>query len=194
MKRILAFLILLLLLLPTVMMAQDNLSRADRNFAELVAAGLSDSDIAQLWYLSTKSVEKHCAEILGKLGIQSADELALLGFDKYSKVQVIAVTMQTGETSGGSGGSYTVWDSRTQSHQVYAGSSSGSSYQWHLMMTVSGGVLYGLSVRRSDPWLQMGTYLAKRTDKGFEVLYHDKKHQLRHETLYIMSEEPYAQK
>ena len=191
MKRILAFLILLLLLLPTVMTAQDNLSRADRNFAELFAAGLSDSDIAQLWSLSTKSVEKHRAEILGKLRIQSADELARLGFDKYSKVQVIAVEMHTGSaTTGSSGGDYKMFGSVTHMPDTRRM----DTYEWHLMKTVSGGVVYGLSVHRPDPWLQMGTYLAKRSDKGFEVLYHDKKGQLRHETLYIMSEEPYAQK
>ena len=126
-------------------------------------------------------METHRTEILGKLGIQSEDELARLGFDKFSKVQVIAVEMHTGSATTGSS-------------VDGVGHISGGTYEWHLMKTVSGGVLYELSVHRPDPWLEMGTYLAMRTDKGFEALYHDKKGRLRHETLYIMGEEPYAQK
>ena len=110
------------------------------------------------------------------------------------EAHVVAVKMQTGEiSSGGGGGSYTVWDSRTTSHQVHVPySSSGSSYEWHLMMTVIGDKLYGLSVPggRHNAWLHTGTYAFKEVRGGFEMRYNDETGRLRTQILAIRSEEP----
>jgi len=110
------------------------------------------------------------------------------------EAHVVTVKMQTGEISrGGGGGSYTVWDSRTTSHQVLVPySSSGSSYEWHLMMTVIGDKLYGLSVPggRHNAWLHTGTYAFKEVRGGFEMRYNDETGRLRTQILTIKSEEP----
>jgi hypothetical protein len=97
--------------------------------------------------------------------------------------------MQTGETASGSGGgSYAVWDSRTTSHQVHVPySSSGSSYEWHLMMTVIGDKLYGLSAAKN--WLHIGTYALKEVRGGFEMRYNDETGRLLRQILTIRSEE-----
>ncbi len=104
------------------------------------------------------------------------------------EAHVVAVKMETGETSSG-GGSYTVWDSRTQSHQV-SRSSSGSSYEWHLMMTVIGDKLYGLSVSSRGTWLHIGDYAFRQVRRGFEMRYNDERGRLLTQILTIRSEEP----
>lgn len=63
----------------------------------------------------------------------------------------------------------------------------GGTREWHLMKTVIGDKLYGLAARQ---WLHTGTYSAKSVKKGFEIQYTDAKGKVRHEVLYIKSEEP----
>jgi hypothetical protein len=82
-----------------------------------------------------------------------------------------------------------------------SGGGGGGTYTWHLMKTVIGDKLYGLSVPFSGKlygislshrnWLEIGSYPAKRIRNGFEVQYLDDKGKTRHETLLIQSEEPY---
>jgi DNA-binding NarL/FixJ family response regulator len=52
------------------------LSKREREVAELVAAGNSNPQIAQTLYLSPKTVEGHMSRIFGKLGVSSRAELA----------------------------------------------------------------------------------------------------------------------
>jgi hypothetical protein len=102
------------------------------------------------------------------------------------KARIIAVEMRTG--------SYYSSDVSTDYEGKVSGSGSGGTYEWHLMKTVIGDKLYGLSVHgarfHKRNWLLMGSYPAKRVKGGFEVQYSDKG-KVQHEVLYINSEEPY---
>jgi hypothetical protein len=107
------------------------------------------------------------------------------------EAHVIAVEMETAEFSSGHGGyTYSVPGRAGQPSTVYSvpGSSVGSSYQWHLMKTIVGDTLYGLSTPAA--WLRIGTYAFKQTKGGFEVRYNDETGKLRTEILTIRSEEP----
>jgi DNA-binding CsgD family transcriptional regulator len=52
------------------------LTPSERQVAELAAENLTEKDIAQALFVSTKSVEDHLASAYRKLGISSRVELA----------------------------------------------------------------------------------------------------------------------
>lgn len=54
----------------------DGLSPRERQIAELVAHGASNSEIAQALFLSRKTVERHVSNVLAKLGARNRTELA----------------------------------------------------------------------------------------------------------------------
>jgi DNA-binding CsgD family transcriptional regulator len=53
----------------------DALTPSERRVAELAAEGMSNRDIAQLLYVTTKTVDNHLGRAYGKLGISSRSEL-----------------------------------------------------------------------------------------------------------------------
>ena len=53
----------------------DALTPSERRVAELAAEGMSNRDIAQLLYVTTKTVDNHLARAYGKLGISSRTDL-----------------------------------------------------------------------------------------------------------------------
>jgi|ERR1700675_3386151 len=109
------------------------------------------------------------------------------------EAHIIKVETRTG--SNGTSGVYT--DPNTG---AVSGGGGGGTYTWHLMETIIGDKLYGLSVPGSvtlygvpvqhRPWLEIGTYPAKRVKNGFEFQYIDNRGKVRHEVLHIESEEP----
>ncbi|WP_170178944.1 helix-turn-helix transcriptional regulator [Solirubrobacter pauli] len=54
----------------------DALTPGERRVAELAGDGLSNREIAQLLYVTTKTVDNHLARVYGKLGISSRAQLA----------------------------------------------------------------------------------------------------------------------
>lgn len=56
----------------------ERLSRREREIAHLVAAGVSNPDIAQSLFLSRKTVERHVSNILAKTGARNRTQLASL--------------------------------------------------------------------------------------------------------------------
>jgi hypothetical protein len=103
------------------------------------------------------------------------------------KAQVVAVEMHTGTTTtGNSGGDYNVFGSVMH----VPDNRRNVSYEWHLMKTVVGDKMYGLSAPARGAWLPVGYYAFKQVKKGFEVQYLDEKGKIRQETLTIRSEEP----
>ena len=66
---------------PRIARGPETLSQQEASIVELVAAGLSNREIAARLFLSVKTVEGHLTAIYGKLGIRSRGQLlaALLG-------------------------------------------------------------------------------------------------------------------
>jgi ATP/maltotriose-dependent transcriptional regulator MalT len=66
---------------PRIAIGPEALSQQEASIVELVAAGLSNREIAARLFLSVKTVEGHLTTIYGKLGIRSRSQLlaALLG-------------------------------------------------------------------------------------------------------------------
>ena len=56
----------------------ERLSRREREIAQLVAAGVSNPDIARSLFLSRKTVERHVSNILAKTGARNRTQLASL--------------------------------------------------------------------------------------------------------------------
>jgi DNA-binding CsgD family transcriptional regulator/tetratricopeptide (TPR) repeat protein len=54
----------------------DQLSRREREVVPLLAEGLSNAEIAQRLFVTSKTVEHHVTSILGKLGLRSRAEVA----------------------------------------------------------------------------------------------------------------------
>ena len=54
----------------------EALTPSERRVAELAAEGQSNREIAQLLYVTTKTVDNHLARAYGKLGISSRGQLA----------------------------------------------------------------------------------------------------------------------
>ena len=54
----------------------DALTPSERRVAELAGEGMTNRDIAQLLYVTTKTVDNHLARAYGKLGISSRTELS----------------------------------------------------------------------------------------------------------------------
>ena len=54
----------------------EALTPSERRVAELAADGQSNREIAQLLYVTTKTVDNHLARAYGKLGISSRGQLA----------------------------------------------------------------------------------------------------------------------
>ncbi|MGA8365908.1 MAG: PEGA domain-containing protein [Candidatus Acidiferrales bacterium] len=105
------------------------------------------------------------------------------------KAHIVAVEMHTGTTTtGNSGGDYDLWGSNMHVPDTRRN----VSYEWHLMKTVVGDKMYGLSVSagRHNAWLGIGDYALKRVKNGFEVQYRDETGKVRQEVLTIRSEEP----
>jgi DNA-binding CsgD family transcriptional regulator len=54
----------------------EALTASERRVADFAAAGLSDKDIAQALFLTTKAVERHLSDVYSKLGIGSRTDLS----------------------------------------------------------------------------------------------------------------------
>jgi DNA-binding CsgD family transcriptional regulator len=54
------------------------LTRAERRVAELVARGLTNREIAELLFLSSRTVEAHLSHVFRKLDLSSRAKLAAL--------------------------------------------------------------------------------------------------------------------
>ncbi|WUI64740.1 helix-turn-helix transcriptional regulator [Actinomycetospora sp. NBC_00405] len=54
----------------------DALTASERRVAELAADGLSNRDVAQALFVTTKTVETHLGHAYRKLGVTGRDELA----------------------------------------------------------------------------------------------------------------------
>jgi DNA-binding NarL/FixJ family response regulator len=63
------------------------LSRREREVLELVAAGLSNGEIAQRLFITPKTAEHHVSSILGKLGVRTRAEAAVLGSARATGVR-----------------------------------------------------------------------------------------------------------
>ena len=59
-----------------VLTGLESLTPSERQVAELAAESLTEKDIAQALFVSTKSVEDHLSSVYRKLGISSRSELA----------------------------------------------------------------------------------------------------------------------
>ena len=59
----------------------DHLTRRERSILRLVAEGRTNRDAAQLLNLSQKTVEKHRASMMRKLGLRTVAELAVLALE-----------------------------------------------------------------------------------------------------------------
>jgi DNA-binding NarL/FixJ family response regulator len=57
----------------------NSLSRREREVYELVAAGRTNKEIAAALFISEVTVKVHVRHILGKLGVRSRTEAAVLG-------------------------------------------------------------------------------------------------------------------
>ena len=57
-------------------MPRGGLTRGERRVAELVAAGLSNKQVAGQLYLSDRTVEAHLSRVYAKLGVASRAQLA----------------------------------------------------------------------------------------------------------------------
>jgi DNA-binding CsgD family transcriptional regulator len=60
---------------------RDALTPAEQRVAALAARGMTNREIAQVLFLSMKTVENHLARVYGKLGISSRDMLAEVTVD-----------------------------------------------------------------------------------------------------------------
>ena len=60
----------------------EQLTRREHELATLIAAGLSNTEIAEKLVLSKRTVEKHIANILAKLQLTSRAQLILWTLDK----------------------------------------------------------------------------------------------------------------
>ncbi len=56
----------------------DSLTPSERRVADLAAAGMTNARIAELLFVTTKTVEGHLSRVYQKLGVQSRDELRRL--------------------------------------------------------------------------------------------------------------------
>jgi len=61
---------------PSARPAPLELSRREKEIAELVAQGLANREVATRLFISVRTVEAHLAHIFGKLGLDSRTELA----------------------------------------------------------------------------------------------------------------------
>jgi Response regulator containing a CheY-like receiver domain and an HTH DNA-binding domain len=55
--------------------APDELTATELRVAELAAAGMTNREVAQVTYMSAKTVEAHLASVYRKLGIRSRAQL-----------------------------------------------------------------------------------------------------------------------
>jgi DNA-binding CsgD family transcriptional regulator len=53
----------------------DALTASERRVAELAADGLTNRDVAQALFVTTKTVETHLGHVYRKLGVSGRDEL-----------------------------------------------------------------------------------------------------------------------
>ena len=60
----------------------DTLTQREREVLKLVAEGKSNRDMAQFLCLSTKTIEKHRAKLMAKLGMHSAAALTTYAIQK----------------------------------------------------------------------------------------------------------------
>jgi DNA-binding NarL/FixJ family response regulator len=77
--------------------ALDQLTRRERAVMRLVAEGHTNRGTATLLHLSPKTVEKHRANLMRKLGLRSVAELAVLAVD----AQLIERTSSVQRASAG---------------------------------------------------------------------------------------------
>ncbi len=59
----------------------DALTRRERSIMRLIAEGRTNRDAAQVLHLSPKTIEKHRANVMRKLGLRSVTELAMLAVE-----------------------------------------------------------------------------------------------------------------
>jgi len=62
--------------------AWDNLSKREREILKLIAEDYKSKDIAQLFFISSKTVEKHRANLMKKLNLHSVSALTALAIEK----------------------------------------------------------------------------------------------------------------
>ena len=62
--------------------AWDNLSKREREILKLIAEDYKSKDIAQLFFISIKTVEKHRANLMKKLNLHSVSALTALAIEK----------------------------------------------------------------------------------------------------------------
>ena len=62
--------------------AWDNLSKREREILKLIAEDYKSKDIAQLLFISIKTVEKHRANLMKKLNLHSVSALTALAIEK----------------------------------------------------------------------------------------------------------------
>ncbi len=59
----------------------DQLTRRERSIMRLIAEGRTNRDAAEVLHLSPKTIEKHRASVMRKLGLRSVAELAMLAVE-----------------------------------------------------------------------------------------------------------------
>jgi DNA-binding NarL/FixJ family response regulator len=59
----------------------DALTRRERSIMRLIAEGRTNRDAAEVLHLSPKTIEKHRANVMRKLGLRSVAELAMLAVE-----------------------------------------------------------------------------------------------------------------
>lgn len=62
--------------------AWDKLTQREREILKLIAEGYKNREIADYLYISVKTVEKHRANLMGKLDLHSASELTAFAIEK----------------------------------------------------------------------------------------------------------------
>mgnify|MGYP001555418750 CR=1 FL=1 len=65
----------------------DTLTQREREVLKLVAEGYSSKEIAELLYISPKTVERHRSNIMNKLDLHNVSELTLFAIDKGLVIQ-----------------------------------------------------------------------------------------------------------
>ena len=55
---------------------QDSLTASELRIAEMAASGLSNQQVAEALFVTSKTVENHLGRVYQKLGIHSRDEIA----------------------------------------------------------------------------------------------------------------------
>jgi DNA-binding NarL/FixJ family response regulator len=79
----------------------ESLTRRERSILQLIAEGRTNRSAAEFLSLSPKTVEKHRANLMHKLGLRSAVELTLVALELGLIERPFAISRLTSDSAGG---------------------------------------------------------------------------------------------